>query len=78
MAEDWRVIDSLLALVGWRAMARRKWRRLLLRGDGIVAVGRLCAGSYGVHFFEVESGDARLDAALSHASTNSGGSADEA
>jgi hypothetical protein len=57
-----------LALVGWRTLTRRRWRRLLLRGDDIVAVSRLDAGSYGVHFLEVESGDARLDAALSHAS----------
>jgi hypothetical protein len=56
----------LLSLICRRALARGRWGRLLLAGDCIVAVRWPHARIRGVDLFDVEGGDARFDASLSH------------
>ena len=71
MAQDGGIIDRLQALQGGRARRRRGWRGRLLFGRRwhcVVGVSGLRARRGDVDFFQVQRGDARLDAlrALGH------------
>jgi hypothetical protein len=77
IAEERRVVHCLLTrLLRW-TRRRGRGRRLLLGSvDGIVGVNGLGTRRRGVDFFEVQGGDAGLDALRLQLSLSHGGSGD--